>query len=75
MTNYDVQRLKSIVAEFNHAANQPILENTSMSAEDKIYALAEIVNLADIMASYIDEIIHDEIPEESLPDENIPENR
>lgn len=74
MTIYDIQRLKSIVNEFNLAANQPILENASMDVEEKIHALAEIINLADIMASYIEETINNEIPYGNLPDGHISEN-
>lgn len=62
MTTTDIKRLKSIVAEFNRAASQPILNNDSMDAEQKINALAEIINLADIMATIVEETIFNEIP-------------
>lgn len=71
MTNNDIEMLKSIVDEFNRAANQPILENPSMDADQKINALAEIIDLADIMATYVEELIFDEFTDESLLDEDI----
>ena len=52
MTASDIRQLKSIVDEFNRAASRPILENDSMDADQKINALAEIINLADIIGWY-----------------------
>lgn len=74
MTNNHIEMLKSIVDEFNRAANQPILENPSMDADQKINALAEIIDLADIMATYVEEIIFYEFTDESLLDEDIDED-
>lgn len=73
MTTSDIKRLKSIVAEFNRAASQPILDNGSMDAEQKINALAEIINLADIMATMVEETIFNEIPtDDDLSSHKIP---
>lgn len=73
MTTSDIKRLKSIVAEFNRAASQPILDNDSMDAEQKINALAEIINLADIMATVVEETIFNEIPtDDDLSSDKIP---
>ena len=62
MTASDIRQLKSIVDEFNRAASRPILENDSMEADQKINALAEIIDLADIMAGMVEDIIYHEIP-------------
>lgn len=62
MTASDIRQLKSIVDEFNRAASRPILGNDSMDADQKINALAEIINLADIMAGMVEDIIYHEIP-------------
>lgn len=73
MTTSDIKRLKSIVAEFNRAASLPILDNDSMDAEQKINALAEIINLADIMATVVEETIFNEIPtDDDLSSDKIP---
>ena len=61
MTASDIRQLKSIVEEFNRAARRPILENDSMDANQKINALAQIINLADIMAGMVEDIIYHEI--------------
>lgn len=74
MTHNDIEMLKSIVDEFNRAANQPILDNLSMDADQKINALAEIIDLADIMATYVEQIIFYEFTDESLLDEDIDED-
>lgn len=68
--------LKSIVDEFNRAANQPILDNPAMDTDQKINALVEIIDLADIMATYVEEIIFYEFTDESLEediDDDIPD--
>lgn len=65
MTASDIRQLKSIVDEFNRAASRPILENDSMDADKKINALAEIIDLADIMAGLVEDIIYHEIPTDS----------
>lgn len=73
MTTSDIKRLKSIVKEFNQAASRPILDNASMDAEQKINALVEIIDLADIMATIVEETIFDEITtDDDLSEDKIP---
>lgn len=65
MTDNQIKQLKAIVDEFNLAASQHILDNPELDAEQKINELVNIIDLADIMATMVKEIIISVIPEEN----------
>lgn len=65
MTDNQIKQLKAIVDEFNRAASQPIPGNPNLDDEQKINELAEIINLADMMSTLIEESILIDIPEEN----------
>lgn len=62
MTENQTRQLKATVGGCNRAASQPIPDNPGLDAGQKINEPANIIDLADIMASSVEETVPGDVP-------------